>query len=255
MPKIMICLGLSCLLAIVAGCSHPSRVHQQSVQEPAKLTTERQTDNRMSNWNLTIKDAELYTGDLGIGLPAKAPQTKSQEVGGQPSSITSNSATMMQVFPDTSVVPKSGGIVENVIDTAMTYLGTAYEYGSNRADPSTFDCSDFTHWAYLYALGMDLPTDSRGQAAYVETFSGRKYTDVQLAQRGDLLFFISYRGNTAADYAGLDASQKVITHTGIYLGDGKIIHTASQKTGGVRIDQIFDNHLQYRFVVGGSVLE
>ncbi|OPH51979.1 hypothetical protein BC351_33905 [Paenibacillus ferrarius] len=255
MPQIRSYLWLSCLLALLSGCSQQPKIHQQGVREHTNLAAERETDNKMSNWNLTSKDAELYKGDLGIGQPVRTNQVKSLEGGGEKPSIHSNSSSLVQVFPDTSIVSKPGGLVENVIDTAMSYLGTPYEYGSDRSDPSSFDCSDFTHWSYLSALGMDLPIDSRSQAAYVETFSKRKYTDINQAQRGDLLFFISYLGNSPSDYQGLNASQKTITHTGIYLGDGKIIHTASQKTGGVRIDQIFDNHLQYRFVLGGGVLD
>ncbi|NOU84711.1 hypothetical protein GC102_02825 [Paenibacillus sp. LMG 31460] len=129
-----------------------------------------------------------------------------------------------------------------------------YEFSSDRSDPSTFDCSDFTRWAYLSALGMDIPKDSRSQATYVQSFSNRTYTTIDQAQRGDLLFFVSYNGTNPDNYIGMDKSIGNITHVGIYLGNGKIIHTASAATGGVRIDEIA-NHLTYRFALGGSVLD
>ncbi|WP_217582150.1 C40 family peptidase, partial [Lysinibacillus sp. GbtcB16] len=92
---------------------------------------------------------------------------------------------------------KPGGYAENVIETAKSFLGIPYVYGSNRLDPTSFDCSDFTRWVYLYALGMDLPWDAKNQAAYVEALSKRKYRDIKQAKRGDLLFFTSFRGNRA----------------------------------------------------------
>jgi hypothetical protein len=34
-----------------------------------------------------------------------------------------------------------------------------------------------------------------------------------------------------------------------------IIHTASQKTGGVRYDTIKGKHLEYRFIGGGNIIQ
>ncbi|WP_255433964.1 NlpC/P60 family protein [Ammoniphilus sp. CFH 90114] len=45
-----------------------------------------------------------------------------------------------------------------------------------------------------------------------------------------------------------------MTHNGIYLGNGKILHTYSEQSGGVRMDSIEDNHWEYRLVFGGSLL-
>jgi cell wall-associated NlpC family hydrolase len=257
MQKIVFSVVLSCTLAISSGCSQQPKMSQQGIQgKNTKLAIERETDNRMADWDLTSKDAELYIGDLGVDQRlAPSNQVKSLETGSSIQMLSPNNSPLIPAFPDPSIVPIQGSYVENVIQMAENFMGTPYEYGSDRSDPSTFDCSDFTHYAFLSALGMNLPNDSKKQAAYVETLSKRKYTDISKAQRGDLLFFSNYRGNKPSDYEGLDASQRTISHTGIYLGDGKIIHTASQKTGGVRIDQIFDKHLQYRFVIGGGVLD
>ncbi|MBA2940458.1 C40 family peptidase [Paenibacillus sp. CGMCC 1.16610] len=243
----------------LTGCSHPSRIKQLGTGDQVQLTSERETDNRMSDWNLTSSDAELYIGDLGVeqlyAAASASNRVKSLAAENKKQALLPNGFPLIQAFPSPGIVPKKGGYVENVIETAKSYLGTPYVYGSDRLDPQSFDCSDFTRWVYLTALGMDLPWDAKNQAAYVEALSKRKYTDLKQAKRGDLLFFTNFMGNRPSDYANLDPSQKPISHMGIYLGDGKIIHSASKKTGGVRIDHMFFKHLQYRFVLGGSVLD
>lgn len=257
MQKFMSIIMLTLTITIFSACSQQSKIHQQSVEGPSSLSTERETDNRMSDWNLTSSDAELYIGDLGVEQLYASNQVRSLAVENATQALLPNGFPLIQAFPNKSIVPKAGGYVENVIETAKSYMGTPYVYGSNRLDPTSFDCSDFTRWVYLSALGMDLPWDARNQAAYVDALSKRKYRKISKARRGDLLFFTSFRGNRAADYAGLDASQKPITHMGIYLGNGKIIHSASKKTGGVRIDKIIEKnfHLQYRFIMGGGILD
>lgn len=237
------------------GCSHPSKMKQLSTGEQVQLTAERETDNRMSDWNLTSSDAELYVGDLGVEQLYASNQVRSLAAQNKKQALLPNGFPLIQAFPRPDIVPKKGGYVENVIETAKSYLGTPYVYGSDRLDPKSFDCSDFTRWVYLTALGMDLPWDAKNQAAYVEALSKRKYTDLKQAKRGDLLFFTNFMGNRPSDYANLDLSQKPISHMGIYLGNGKIIHSASKKTGGVRIDHMLFKHLQYRFILGGSILE
>ncbi|PDO09635.1 MAG: hypothetical protein BLM47_11360 [Candidatus Reconcilbacillus cellulovorans] len=141
-------------------------------------------------------------------------------------------------------------MVERLIATGMKYLGTPYEYGSDRDDPSTFDCSDFTRYVFLEALDIRLPGDSRGQAAYVRQL-GRVSTDWRSLSRGDLLFFSEYKGSNAEDYAGMDKATETVRHVGIYLGDGKMLNTRSQASGGVRIDNLEGTYWEYRFLFGG----
>ncbi|RXT07284.1 hypothetical protein EIZ39_12395 [Ammoniphilus sp. CFH 90114] len=63
-----------------------------------------------------------------------------------------------------------------------------------------------------------------------------------------------FHGPRKSDYQGIDVSKQRITHNGIYLGNGKILHTYSEQSGGVRMDSIEDNHWEYRLVFGGSLL-
>jgi peptidoglycan DL-endopeptidase CwlO len=149
--------------------------------------------------------------------------------------------------------PTSSQSVEDVITAGMKYLGTPYEFGSSRYDVSTFDCSDFIRQAFMDALELRIPGDSRSQADYVKEI-GKTTSNMNELKRGDLMFFMSYKGYSASDYAGINKSAQRITHVGIYLGNGKVLHTYSKDSGGVRVDDISGRHWEYRFIFGGSAL-
>ncbi|WP_240353132.1 SH3 domain-containing C40 family peptidase [Cohnella algarum] len=160
--------------------------------------------------------------------------------------------------PAAPSAPSTGGDsvsaqVEAVIAAGMKYLGTPYEYGSSRSNTATFDCSDFVRQAFKDALGITLPADSRGQGEYVRSKS-QVTTDWTKLKRGDLMFFMSYKGTSASNYTSKSPFGTRITHVGIYLGNGQILQTYSNESGGVRVDSIAGKHWEYRFLYGGSAL-
>ncbi|MFI2858684.1 NlpC/P60 family protein [Paenibacillus sp. JSM ZJ436] len=146
----------------------------------------------------------------------------------------------------------SSSSVEKVIQSGMKYLGTPYEYGSSRSTTTTFDCSDLMRQIFMEGADLKLPSDSRSQGAYIQEKGAAVYSTSQL-KRGDLVFFMSYRGSSASAYAGVNKSSQRITHVAMYLGDGKLLHTYSSQAGGVMVDD-FDGSWKYRFLFGGSPL-
>jgi len=151
--------------------------------------------------------------------------------------------------PDTSKDKQ----IEKIISAGMKYLGTPYEYSSDRNTTTTFDCSDFVRQAFLDGVSLKLPADSRQQGQYVKE-NGSTTTNWKQLKRGDIVFFMSYKGTKASAYNGIDKSKASITHDGIYLGDGKVLHTYSQEGGGVTISSIQGTHWEYRILFGGSAL-
>jgi peptidoglycan DL-endopeptidase CwlO len=141
--------------------------------------------------------------------------------------------------------------VERTIAAGMNYLGTPYEFGSDRGNTLTFDCSDFTRQVFKEGMGITLPSDSRQQGTYVKS-KGAVVKDWQKLKRGDLMFFMSYKGTKESSYKDVNKSTATITHTAIYLGDGKMLHTYSKESGGVKVDTIDNRHWEYRFLYGGS---
>lgn len=87
-----------------------------------------------------------------------------------------------------------------IVNKAYQYLGVKYVWGGT--SPSGFDCSGFIQYVYR-SQGVSLPRTSRAQAA-----SG-KYVSIANAQPGDILYF----------------GQSSVTHVGIYIGNGKMIHS------------------------------
>ena len=126
--------------------------------------------------------------------------------------------------------------VFNDVDTITSkYLGKKYVYGGN--GPNGFDCSGFTSYIlktyygeYLKSKKINLPRTASTQAA-VGTSVSRK--DLQ---KGDLIFF---------DTVGRTGDN--ISHVGIYIGNGKIIH-ASTSRGRIVTDNLSDRYYNTRFM-------
>ena len=85
------------------------------------------------------------------------------------------------------------------VETAYAQLGKPYRWGAS--GPDSFDCSGLTMYSWGKA-GVSLPHSSRAQ------FSATKRVAREALQPGDLVFFGS-----------------PIHHVGIYVGDGKMIHS------------------------------
>jgi cell wall-associated NlpC family hydrolase len=148
----------------------------------------------------------------------------------------------------------SSVLAQKVINAGMEYMGTPYEFGSNRYNTRTFDCSDFVRQAFLDGIGLKLPMDSRKQGQYVKNL-GNTTTNWRNLKPGDIMFFMSYKGFRESDYNGINKSNQRITHNGIYLGNGKILHTYSKEAGGVKIDSVDAKNWENRFLFGGSPIQ
>jgi peptidoglycan DL-endopeptidase CwlO len=108
-----------------------------------------------------------------------------------------------------SEVPASGRAAA-AIQYAMAQVGDAYVWGA--AGPDAFDCSGFTMMAWAQA-GVSLPHSSSAQYGY-----GTHVAESDL-QPGDLVFYYS-----------------PISHVGMYIGNGLIVHAANPGVGVVVSD-------------------
>lgn len=121
---------------------------------------------------------------------------------------------------------------KKLIDAAKSKLGSKYVYAT--AGPNTFDCSGFTSWLYKSQLGISITRSSRDQPR-----AGQKVDRANLVE-GDLVFF-----NTTG---------KGISHVGLYIGNGQMIH-ASSYGRGVRTDSINSAYYSPRYVTASRILK
>lgn len=112
-----------------------------------------------------------------------------------------------------------------VLMRAISLVGTPYRYGGNTPEGG-FDCSGLVNYVYRDMLDLRLPRTSRELAA----MQGPRIAPDRLAS-GDLVFFGS--GGT-------------VSHVGIYVGEGKFIH--SPRSGAqVRVEDMNGSYWQRRF--------
>lgn len=106
----------------------------------------------------------------------------------------------------------------DMVLTAMNFLGVPYVRGGTSAERG-FDCSGFTRHVFEMSVGLVLPRRVDEQA----TAQGLIKVKREELKPGDLVFF-----NTL---------KRTFSHVGIYVGDGKFIH--SPRTGGeVRVEDM-----------------
>jgi peptidoglycan DL-endopeptidase CwlO len=99
------------------------------------------------------------------------------------------------------VISGVSGLGGKALAAAQTKLGAPYSWGSS--GPNAFDCSGLTSWAFKQA-GISIPRTSAAQSTF-----GTPVAKGDL-QPGDLVFFY-----------------KPVSHVGIYMGGGKILHAST----------------------------
>jgi cell wall-associated NlpC family hydrolase len=146
---------------------------------------------------------------------------------------------VLQLLRDKGLVPSAAAVESNLmvnrardmasemVMSAMNFLGVPYRRGGSTADEG-FDCSGFTRHVFENSLGLLLPRRADQQAQD----SSLAQVQREELRPGDLVFFNTMR--------------RAFSHVGIYVGDGKFIH--SPRAGGeVRIEDMRQAYWAKRF--------
>jgi len=121
-------------------------------------------------------------------------------------------ALLHRTLPNTSHKSYFAG-ANGVINLAREFLGVPYVWGGS--SPNGFDCSGFVQYVYAQK-GITLP-----RTADIQATAGQPISKAELMP-GDLVFF-------AGDYVN-------ISHVGIYIGNGQMIHASSSQ--GIAYDSL-----------------
>jgi cell wall-associated NlpC family hydrolase len=144
-----------------------------------------------------------------------APSVCLAEEDAQPAFVQQESAPVIQ--EDTAL--------NDLAFYALSLAGTPYRYGGNSPETG-FDCSGFVRHVFHSTLGIELPRSSREINEL-----GEKITANEL-RPGDLVFYNTLR--------------RAFSHVGIYLGEGRFVHSPSSG-GGIRVEDMNQGYWQKRF--------
>ena len=109
--------------------------------------------------------------------------------------------------------------IDQAIATAKRFVGVTYTWGGTSA--FGYDCSGFMQML-IRQRGIIMPRDADIQAAW----SGMLSVERKDLKPGDLLYF--------------GESDKKITHTGMYIGNGEFIHDTTNTHPMVQISKLDD---------------
>jgi len=153
---------------------------------------------------------------LTIGLGGSGHRTAATTATRSPIPAASSAYTYHPT-PD-SVLPTLmlvSGRGMDVVETALDVLGSPYQWGGTAENG--FDCSGLIQYAYA-RHGIRLPRTSRDQAVAGNAVS----MVVDSLLPGDILAFAARAGGS-------------VTHVGMYVGEGKFIHSSST---GVKLSRL-----------------
>lgn len=119
---------------------------------------------------------------------------------------------------------EQGQAGSQVLTKARSAIGTPYVRGGS--GPGGFDCSGFVSWAYK-SVGVKLPRTAREQSVV-----GRRISNVEQMRAGDIVAFRHPRRGY---------------HTGIYVGEGKFIHSPRRRSS-VKISSLDDPYFSKTFL-------
>ncbi|MCC2265044.1 NlpC/P60 family protein [Streptomyces sp. CT1-17] len=154
------------------------------------------------------KEAARKAAELAKQQAAEEAERKRQEKAAQQQGSGSSSGSSESSAPGSS----NGTQAQKALAFAQAQIGKPYVWGAT--GPGSYDCSGLTQAAWK-AAGVTLPRTTYDQVNAGTTVS------VSQAQPGDLVFFYDD-----------------ISHVGLYVGDGKMVH-APKPDAYVREESIF----------------
>lgn len=167
----------------------------------------------------------------GMVFATQPKAQKGQSMNHKKAQVKSKPVSLREIASRYGDGPTFEGDPDAIRLSSLLFYGTPYRFGGSSSQ--ALDCSGFVQKVFR-ANGIELPRDSRAQAKY-----GYKVSLSEL-KPGDLLFFKTYKRD--------------VSHVGIYIGDGKMVHAAT-RGGRVMVSSIHEPYYRRRFLFAKRVVE
>jgi phenylalanyl-tRNA synthetase beta subunit len=186
---------------------------------------------------LTTPPPRIFTYTTGVSVE-------------QVNSVLGSAFTKEQMYSVLKKLTNTVNVVQptnEAVRVAHGLIGVPYKFGSSitREAPDFFDCSALTAYCYARA-GVSIPRMSVDQYVFGTP------VEKENMQIGDLIFSNSDVGGhmltVSKDWAAGTPVTEGISHVGMYVGEGNVLHTASG-TGSVSVQRLSDAEA-FKTVVG-----
>lgn len=210
---------------------------ESEIHEELELASKVKVLEENENWLKVRKgETEGYIRDLYVSeeapvveLEAVVSNSNSSQESNRNQTSSSNKTQQSNQKP--AQHSSNSSKASAVLNLAYSKLGSPYEWGAG--GPNRFDCSGFTSYVFRNAAGISIPRTSASQYGVGTSVSKSNLMP------GDLVFFSSSGGR--------------ITHVGIYVGGGNMIH--SPQTGDVvKVSSINSGYYTRTYVGAKRVL-
>ncbi len=210
------------------ACAHPNAPAPTAVAQAAPSPVSASASQAMALLGLSATADTQAAAQLANAQPAAHGHD-------DPDDPVSRFLSEKGLMPDTRPVrelahqvrERATDMASDLVMSAMDFLGVPYRRGGNSRE-SGFDCSGFTRHVFENSVGLILPRRAAEQANSPDLVPVQKNE----LKPGDLVFFNTLR--------------RTFSHVGIYVGNGKFIH--SPRAGGkVRVEDMRQSYWQKRF--------
>ncbi len=175
-----------------------------------------------------------YRGDSVYGDDGKQKKNKKKKKkGAKDDGGKGGSARPQRPRVDPGLLARARGIANPMeralVEEAAGWIGTPYLYGGTTRAGA--DCSGLVMEVYREVCGVKLPRSSAAQSRWCAPVEPEKM------QPGDLVFF--------------SADSEQVSHVGMFIGDGRMIHASSSR--GVMVSALDNPYWLSRFYSIGRV--
>ena len=146
--------------------------------------------------------------------------------------------SLKEILPAEKAESQGSQFGENVVQTALQYLGARYRRGST--GPKVFDCSGFTGYVYR-KRNISLLRDSRSQ--YTQGTAIKRISDLK---KGDLVFFGGRSNRRSVGHVG------IVSEVDPSGNRFSFVHASLQ---GVKVSNSNEQYYKSRYIGARRIVE